>query len=123
MSNTPLPKFIGDPFPHKDDGFEVLMIQGENGPIRVTSRPSDVPMPAARDTFPVVDEVERLTRLRAAGVTSATFHTSGVLASVSFEPSFSASAAPEEEQRDPSTPAKREKRSVGGLVPRGPTST
>jgi hypothetical protein len=100
MSNTPLPKFIGDPF-------------GSN----VREEP-------AHDTFPAVDEVERLTRLRAAGVTSATFHTSGVLASVSFEPSFtSASAAPEEEQHDPSTPVKRERRSTGGLVPRGPTST
>jgi hypothetical protein len=123
MSNTPLPKFIGDPFPHKDDGFEGMTIQGEHGPIRVTSRFPDVPKPARHDTFPVVDEVERLTRLRAAGVTSATFHASGELASVSFEPSFSASAAPEEEQRDPSTPVKPKRRSAGGLVFRGPTST
>jgi hypothetical protein len=124
MSNTPLPKFIGDPFPHKDDGFEGLTIQGEHGPILVTSRLSDVPMPAARDTFPAVDEVERLAKLRAAGVTHVTFHETGALASASFEPSFtSASAAPEEEQHDPSTPVKRERRSTGGLVPRGPTST
>jgi hypothetical protein len=100
MSNAPLPKFIGDPF-------------GRN----VRDEP-------AHDTFPAVDEVERLARLRAAGVTHVTFHETGALASATFEPSFaSASAAPEEEQRDPSTPAKREKRSVGGLVPRGPTST
>lgn len=79
---------------------------------------------AVHDTFPLVNEVERLARLRAAGVTSATFHPTGELASVEFAPEFAPASADhtEEEQRDPSTPTKR-KRAVGGLIPRGPTGT
>jgi len=79
---------------------------------------------ASHDTFPRVDEVERLAKLRAAGVTHVTFHSDGELASVTFEPSYTpASADPEEEQRDPSTPVTRSRRSTGRLIPRGPTST
>lgn len=84
----------------------------------------DVLANAMHGTFPLVDEVARLERLRAAGVTSVTFHPTGELASVSFEPSFTpASADQEEEQRDRSTPEKRIRRSSGRLIPREPDGT
>lgn len=69
---------------------------------------------------PRVADLAMLDALREKGVTRATFHADGSLASVEFAPETADAVDP---QHETPAPAKRKTRSVGGLVPSGPAGS